>query len=80
MRRDDDRLRFEVHDDGPGLPEIDGRVDLSSLGRQRNRVDSAGLGLLVTRRVAEAHGGDLGAFNLDAGGAAVWFTIPLPAN
>jgi signal transduction histidine kinase len=31
----------------------------------------------VARRVAEAHGGHIGAYNLANGGAVVWFVIPL---
>jgi signal transduction histidine kinase len=77
IARDELGLRFEVRDDGPGLPEHDGKVDLEHLDGRRARDDSAGLGLLVTRRVAEAHGGRIGAYNLPSGGAAVWFAIPL---
>ncbi len=82
---DDGRLKFEVLDDGPGLPIKDGNVVLGKVvigegGAQRDRPDSAGLGLMVTRRVATAHGGELGGSNRSSGGANVWFTIPvLPA-
>lgn len=75
--RDERGVRFEVRDDGPGLPEIDGEVQLRKLAdRRAGRPDSAGLGLVVTRRVAEAHGGDIGAHNPDGGGAVVWFRLP----
>ncbi len=73
-------LRFAVGDDGPGLPESDGRIDLVALSERRSRDDSTGLGLRVTRRVAEAHGGRIGAENSpESGGALVWFEIPLGA-
>lgn len=72
------RVRFEVRDDGPGLPVgPDGAVDLDALAGRRSRDDSAGLGLVVVRKVAEAHGGDLGAANLEGGGAVVWFEVPV---
>lgn len=57
-------VRFSVDDDGPGLPtKADGTVDVASLGVHKSRDDSAGLGLVVARRVAEAHGGQIGAYN-----------------
>jgi signal transduction histidine kinase len=71
-------LHFEVRDDGIGLPvNGDGKVDIGELRGRRGRDDSAGLGLTVSQRVAEAHGGEIGAYNLDSGGAAVWFSVPL---
>ena len=77
-----DQLRFEVRDDGPGFPatEGDGSVDIDGLAGQLSRADSAGLGLAVTRRVAEAHGGALGACNLAGSGGAIWIDIPAPAG
>jgi len=72
-------VRFSVEDDGDGLPTgPDGVVDIESLGERRSRPDSAGLGLVVVRKVAEAHGGALGAENRGAGGARVWFDVPAP--
>jgi len=60
-------VRFCVDDDGPGLPtKADGTVDVASLGVHKSRDDSAGLGLVVARRVAEAHGGQIGAYNRPA--------------
>ena len=71
-------VRFEVLDDGPGLPETNGVVALETLAsRQGQAGDSAGLGLVVTRRVAEAHRGRVGAHNRESGGASVWFDIPV---
>ncbi len=72
-----EKVRFEVEDDGPGLPERDGRVLFSELKQQRSRADSAGLGLIVAQRVAQAHGGEIGARNVAEGGAVVWFEIPV---
>lgn len=71
-----DHLRFEVRDDGPGLPIENGHIVLAHVG-DRSRPDAAGLGLVVTRRVAAAHGGDLGAANRPEGGARVWIRIPI---
>jgi signal transduction histidine kinase len=70
-------LRFEVRDDGPGFPSTDGTVDIDSLAGHLSRADSAGLGLAVTRLVAEAHGGTLGARNLPDSGGAIWIDLPV---
>jgi len=76
----EDGMRFEVRDDGPGFPEHDGELSLEELRSRRSREDSAGLGLLVTQRVAEAHEGTVGAYNSRSGGAVVWFALPLRAE
>ena len=72
-------IAFEVRDDGPGLPiEDGGEVDFSSLKGLRARPDSAGLGLTVVRKVAEAHGGSLHATNQEnAEGALFRLQVPL---
>ena len=61
-------LIFEVQDDGPGLPEKDGMIVLEDSTKKPRKPDSAGLGLIVTARVATAHGGSLGGRNLPGGG------------
>jgi signal transduction histidine kinase len=70
-------LKLEVRDDGPGLPLVDGKPILGISEHQPRRADSAGLGLVVTRRVAEAHGGTLQGANRAGGGASVWIELPL---
>ncbi len=71
-------VRFEVRDDGPGFAGDEGaRIGLEGLADRRSRPDSAGLGLVVVRRVAEVHGGESGAENAPGGGARVWFSIPV---
>jgi len=72
-----EELKFEVCDDGPGLPMQNGEPVLGQSQTGARRPDSAGLGLIVTRRVATAHGGSLGGRNRTQGGAAVWVRIPI---
>jgi signal transduction histidine kinase len=74
-----DYLKFEVRDDGPGLPVKEGQVFLGHAIGQPRRPDSAGLGLIVTHRVATAHGGRLAGANLPKG-ASVWIEIPIVAR
>lgn len=71
-----DRVRFSVLDDGPGLPVEPGENVWKVLSERLSRPDSAGLGLVVVRRVAELHGGDTGAENRPEGGACVWIEVP----
>ena len=69
-------IRFEVADDGPGFQEHEGRILPEDLGADRSRSDSAGLGLRVAKRVAEAHGGELGIERAgELGGARVWVSV-----
>jgi signal transduction histidine kinase len=76
---DGDCMRFEVRDDGPGLPEVDGQVIVGKAEHHQRHAGSTGLGLIVTRRVAAAHGGSLGGDNRPEGGARVWVRIPIVA-
>ncbi len=70
-------LKFEVKDDGPGLAEENGQVVFTETVKRPRRPDSTGLGLIVTNRVATAHGGSLGGENRPEGGASVWILIPI---
>lgn len=72
-----DTVRLAVRDDGPGFGGSPGPVDLVDFPRKGGRADSAGLGLTVACKVAQAHGGQAGAANLAEGGAEVWLQIPL---
>lgn len=82
-----DHVRFEVRDDGAGLPKEPDflsylrrrgeEVRLAELAGRGSRPDSAGLGLVVAQRVAEAHGGSIDAYNVSQGGAAFSMDIPL---
>lgn len=54
--RADDEVRFEVHDDGPGLREGDEERVFTPFYRGSDR-GNLGLGLALVRRIAEAHGG-----------------------
>jgi hypothetical protein len=74
---DDDHIKLMVEDDGPGFPEEGGKAILELTESHPRRPDSAGLGLVVVRRVAEAHGGEVGAENRPEGGACVWMRIPV---
>lgn len=71
-------VRFEVRDDGPGFAG-GGQASLEVLGDDARRRGSAGLGLVVVARVAQAHAGRMGVANGPDGGAIAWFSIPREA-
>jgi len=79
-RRDDGGVVIEVSDRGPGfppefLPHAFERFRRADTGRGREHGGS-GLGLAVVRAIASAHGGEVAARNLAAGGALVRIRIP----
>ncbi len=62
VQRDAERLRFSVYDQGPGVSSADWENIFEPFFHASGsdgaaRVPGSGLGLPVTRRVAEAHGG-----------------------
>ena len=80
-RRDENGVRVEVRDSGPGLSELD-------LGKAFQRAEplgnkptggeiSTGLGLSICRHIVEQHGGRVGVNNNLAAGATFWFELPL---
>jgi len=72
--RDDDRTRFEVQDDGPGLdPDVVGRL-FEPLVTSKAR--GTGLGLSLCSIIIAAHGGAISAGAGDRGGVAFRFWLP----
>ena len=77
IRREDPWIQIEVEDNGLGMDQ-ETREKIFSLFFSSKGPSGTGLGLFVSNRIAEAHGGSVSARNLpeDAG---VEFTIHLPA-
>lgn len=69
------RVEIRVEDPGPGFsPEAlqHGFEPFYSM-----RKGGTGLGLAIVERIATGHGGEVGACNREAGGAAVWIRLPV---
>jgi len=74
--RDDDLVELSIRDSGPGIPDalseqLYARFSTTKAGT------AMGIGLSISRRIVEAHGGTLTAENPPEGGAAFCFTLPV---
>lgn len=63
----DDAVRFEVTDEGPGIPPE----------RQATLFTGPGHGLVLVRRLVEGHGGSLGVESSPGKGCTFWVTFPV---
>lgn len=71
-------VAIEIADQGPGVGEHELDAIFSPFVRGRAASgDGYGLGLAITRRVAEVHGGSVVAVNRPAGGLLVTLRLPL---
>ncbi|MBI4397016.1 MAG: HAMP domain-containing histidine kinase [Elusimicrobia bacterium] len=72
--------RVAVQDNGPGISLKDQEVlfqDFAHLSaRPSSPEKSTGLGLAITRRIIEAHGGRIAVNSSPGKGSTFWFTIP----
>lgn len=79
---DADRLRIEVIDSGPGLPEAHRKRLFERFAQGDSSVTrkhgGSGLGLAISRELVELMGGEIGAETRDQPGACFWFEIPAP--
>ncbi|GAB4271148.1 MAG: ATP-binding protein [Deferrisomatales bacterium] len=74
------RVRFQVEDDGPGVPPEHRERIFEPFFTTKPAGQGSGMGLAISRRIAEVHGGTL---ELDSGalGACFVLTVPLvPAD
>ncbi|MBI2941409.1 MAG: response regulator [Chloroflexi bacterium] len=82
-RPDEERVVVTVTDTGPGIAE----TDLPKLfepfrqldGSVRRRQGGSGLGLNISRRFVELHGGQMGVRSRLGAGSSFWFSLPLAA-
>jgi PAS domain S-box-containing protein len=80
LKSNDDQMRFEVQDQGPGIP----REKQHLLFGKFQQIDSTdtrkkggtGLGLAVSKAIVEQHNGKIG-FDSSDKGSTFWFEIPV---
>jgi CheY-like chemotaxis protein/anti-sigma regulatory factor (Ser/Thr protein kinase) len=76
---DGDRMRVRVRDTGPGIPpDAMGQlfVPFERLGSEQTGVEGAGLGLPLSKRLAEAMGGTLEVSSTAGQGSTFWVELP----
>lgn len=82
-RRDHDRVRIEVIDSGPGIDPLDAPFIFAKFGRGRQKTGAQesglGLGLYLSKRIVEAHGGKLSVESRPGEGATFAFSVPVAA-
>lgn len=74
-RRDADTLEVEVSDTGPGIP-----AEIAPLLFQpfvTSKAGGMGIGLSISRRIIESHGGELSVASNASGGATFLFSLPI---
>jgi len=78
--KEEEWVRFEVEDDGPGIAESDLPYVFQRFhrlgGSQARRVRGTGLGLHITRMLVESLGGEVGVKSEKGSGSLFWFTLP----
>ncbi|HPN65497.1 MAG TPA: HAMP domain-containing sensor histidine kinase [Candidatus Goldiibacteriota bacterium] len=78
--QDNAMVLFTVDDEGPGIPEDKKNNLFKPFGRtgviKANGEKSTGLGLVISKKITEEHGGSIGAQNREQKGARFWFKIP----
>ncbi|NDY92962.1 ATP-binding protein [Ideonella livida] len=78
-----DRVRFEVHDTGPGIDAATCarlfQPFVQAQGPQAVRAGGFGLGLSICRELAQLMGGEVGVDSQPGQGSCFWLELPLPA-
>ena len=79
-----EKIRFEITDQGPGIPkdqlelvfEKFRQVGTRSAGEKKG----SGLGLAICKELVIAHGGTIGVVSSRGEGSTFWFELPVKAN
>lgn len=77
--REDDNVKVEVIDFGPGLSiQKQGQLfePFNRLGLERSTIEGHGVGLALAKRLIELQGGSIGVISTPGQGATFWILIP----
>ena len=69
-------VEITVSDTGPGIPEAMLNELFTRFTTTKGSKGGMGIGLSISKRIIEAHGGTLHASNRAEGGASFSFTLP----
>jgi PAS domain S-box-containing protein len=77
-RPDDARWRITVTDNGRGVAPADQETIFAAFSRSARGADQPGygLGLAISQRLVERHGGQIGVGSEPGAGGRFWFTLP----
>lgn len=72
-------LHCSVQDSGRGIADKDREVLFMEFGRafEVREIEGSGLGLALSRKLIERHGGSMGFSSHEGNGSTFWFTLPL---
>ena len=80
---DNVRMRFEVNDEGPGIPpsqahKLFGKFQQLDSSDTRSK-GGTGLGLAIAKAIVEQHHGHIGVDSTEGQGSTFWFDLPVRA-
>jgi two-component system sensor histidine kinase/response regulator len=81
LKQDGNKIKFSVRDEGPGIPKEEQHLLFSEFHRLSIRPTagetSTGLGLAITKKIMEAHGGSIEFESNEGSGSTFFLVFPI---